>query len=217
MIYPFPLKNRLSPDIFYEKYKCEFWPPGCPQCTATLHKWEEERKIFNGFNWTRSIFNWGDWLVPNYWWNKKVKQINWPIGHHNEAANANGWGEFVLLNSNCLPNMRTSPSSWESGNCMQFSIEGGCPQVSLDNKPNRDTTRSADIHNLLVPPSKLELVNTETSVTLKAGSERSLSCRTRNARPQAKIVWYMGEHKILDQGNILSILIIHILYVIYYI
>ena len=88
---------------------------------------------------------------------------------------------------------------------MQFSIEAGCPQVSLDNKPNRDASRSADINNLLVPPSKLELVNTETSVTLKAGSERSLSCRTRNARPQAKIVWYQGDHKIVDQGIFESI------------
>merc|ERR1719336_598419 len=26
-----------------------------------------------------------------------------------------------------------------------------------------------------------------------------MSCRARNARPQAKIVWYMGDNKILDQ------------------
>ena len=57
------------------------------------------------------------------------------------------------------------------------------------------------LENISVPPSKLELVNTETTVTLHAGSEKSLTCRARNARPQAKIVWYLGEEKIVDQGR----------------
>ena len=38
-------------------------------------------------------------------------------------------------------------------------------------------------------------------MTLHAGSEKSLTCRARNARPQAKIVWYLGEEKIVDQGR----------------
>ena len=45
------------------------------------------------------------------------------------------------------------------------------------------------------------MVNTETTVTLHAGSEKSLTCRARNARPQAKIVWFLGEEKIVDQGR----------------
>ena len=38
-------------------------------------------------------------------------------------------------------------------------------------------------------------------MTLHAGSEKSLTCRARNARPQAKIVWFLGEEKIVDQGR----------------
>ena len=45
------------------------------------------------------------------------------------------------------------------------------------------------------------MVNTESTVTLHAGSEKSLTCRARNARPQAKIVWFLGEEKIVDQGR----------------
>ena len=56
-----------------------------------------------------------------------------------------------------------------------------------------------------VPPSKLELVHSEASISLNAGAERQLSCRARDARPQAKIVWYQGDHKIVDQGIFESI------------
>lgn len=55
----------------------------------------------------------------------------------------------------------------------------------------------------LVPPSKLELMNTDATVSMNAGTERQLSCRARDARPQAKIVWYQGDMKIVDQGRVL--------------
>ena len=55
----------------------------------------------------------------------------------------------------------------------------------------------------LVPPSKLELMNTDATVSVNAGTERQLSCRARDARPQAKIVWYQGDMKIVDQGRVL--------------
>ena len=81
----------------------------------------------------------------------------------------------LLCNNNCLPN---TPSS-----------------------SNKATLFFLKSENISVPPSKLELVNTESTVTLHAGSEKSLTCRARNARPQAKIVWYLGEEKIVDQGR----------------
>ena len=52
-----------------------------------------------------------------------------------------------------------------------------------------------------MPPSKLELINTDAALSLNSGTERQLSCRARDARPQAKIVWYQGDSKIVDQGK----------------
>ena len=87
-----------------------------------------------------------------------------------------------------------------------------CSNNCLPNTPSRSDIISSSgrqslvnitikIENISVPPSKLELVNTENTVTLHAGSEKSLTCRARNARPQAKIVWFLGEEKIVDQGR----------------
>ena len=58
-------------------------------------------------------------------------------------------------------------------------------------------------HTLLfsVPPSKLELINTDSGIAVNAGTERQISCRARDARPQARIVWYQGDKKIVDQGQ----------------
>ena len=55
--------------------------------------------------------------------------------------------------------------------------------------------------HVTVPPSKLELINTDAALSLNSGTERQLSCRARDARPQAKIVWYQGDSKIVDQGE----------------
>ena len=55
-----------------------------------------------------------------------------------------------------------------------------------------------------VPPSKLELINTDPGIAVNAGTERQISCRARDARPQARIVWYQGDKKIVDQGQVLS-------------
>ena len=52
-----------------------------------------------------------------------------------------------------------------------------------------------------VPPSKLELINTDPGIAVNAGTERQISCRARDARPQARIVWYQGDKKIVDQGQ----------------
>ena len=40
---------------------------------------------------------------------------------------------------------------------------------------------------------------------MNAGTEKQLSCRASGAKPQAKIVWYHGHNKILDQGTLSSI------------
>ena len=53
-----------------------------------------------------------------------------------------------------------------------------------------------------MPPSRLELMNTDSSISLNSGGVRQLSCRARDARPQAKIVWYQGDHKIDDLGEL---------------
>ena len=42
---------------------------------------------------------------------------------------------------------------------------------------------------------------------MNAGTEKQLSCRASGAKPQAKIVWYHGHNKILDQGTLSSLLI----------
>ena len=55
--------------------------------------------------------------------------------------------------------------------------------------------------SFLVPPSKLELINTDPGIAVNAGTERQISCRARDARPQARIVWYQGDKKIVDQGK----------------
>ena len=52
-----------------------------------------------------------------------------------------------------------------------------------------------------VPPSRVELIGTEQRISMNAGTEKQLSCRASGAKPQAKIVWYHGHNKILDQGN----------------
>ena len=54
-----------------------------------------------------------------------------------------------------------------------------------------------------MPPAKLELINTERKISMNAGTERQISCRANGAKPQAKIVWYHGNKKIIDQGKIL--------------
>merc|ERR1712013_644085 len=39
----------------------------------------------------------------------------------------------------------------------------------------------------------------ERRISMNAGTEKQLSCRASGAKPQAKIVWYHGHNKILDQ------------------
>merc|ERR1719391_156271 len=51
----------------------------------------------------------------------------------------------------------------------------------------------------IVPPERVELVSTERRVSLHAGGEQHLSCRARGAKPPAKIFWYHGNTRILDQ------------------
>jgi len=72
-------------------------------------------------------------------------------------------------------------------------------QVSPDNQNQHEALRAKASLNVLVPPSKLELVNTDASISIKAGEEYQLTCRARDAKPTAKIVWYQGDHKIVDQ------------------
>ena len=101
---------------------------------------------------------------------------------------------LLLVNSNCL-------SSTESFHLHEKPLYAVLLQVAPNNKQIRFILQGHEIL-FLVPPSHLELVNTKPVLTLNAGSVRAMSCRARNARPQAKIVWYMGDNKILDQGQI---------------
>lgn len=72
-------------------------------------------------------------------------------------------------------------------------------QVSPDTGNNHKMIRAAASLNVIVPPEKMELVDTETSVSLHSGTEQALSCRASGAKPPAKIVWYHGHNRILDQ------------------
>lgn len=101
---------------------------------------------------------------------------------------------LLLVNSNCL-------SSTESFHLHEKALYAVLASSAPDNKQIKLTLQGHEIL-FLVPPSHLELVNTKPVLTLNAGSVRAMSCRARNARPQAKIVWYMGDNKILDQGQL---------------
>lgn len=72
-------------------------------------------------------------------------------------------------------------------------------QVSPDHQNQHEALRARAFLNVLVPPSKLELINTDSGIAVNAGTERQISCRARDARPQARIVWYQGDKKIVDQ------------------
>jgi len=59
--------------------------------------------------------------------------------------------------------------------------------------------RSSAFVNIIVPPEKLELFNTEPTVAMAAGTMKEMSCRTKGAKPRAKITWFHGPNRILDQ------------------
>ena len=150
--------------------------------------YKKKRIIFNGLNWPKAISMEFPFIVKNC-----SQNVCWPqppSSSRNILVTGYHWGcgriAALFCNNNCLPN---TPSSSDI-----ISSSGRQPLVNK-------TIKIEILENISVPPSKLELVNTETTVTLHAGSEKSLTCRARNARPQAKIVWYLGEEKIVDQGR----------------
>jgi len=72
-------------------------------------------------------------------------------------------------------------------------------QVSPDINNKHQMIRAAATLDVIVPPDRVELVSTERRVSLHAGGEQHLSCRARGAKPPAKIFWYHGNTRILDQ------------------
>jgi len=72
-------------------------------------------------------------------------------------------------------------------------------QVSPDHSNAHQALRARATLNVIVPPSRVELIGTEQRISMNAGTEKQLSCRASGAKPQAKIVWYHGHNKILDQ------------------
>lgn len=66
-------------------------------------------------------------------------------------------------------------------------------------KQQHKEIRARAFVNVLVPPETLELFNTEPTVEMAAGTMKEMSCRTRGAKPRAKIFWFHGRNRILDQ------------------
>jgi len=103
--------------------------------------------------------------------------------------------------SKCAPRGNTNKGEYhlyvedvELGRYNEFEC-----QVSPDHSNAHQALRARATLNVIVPPSRVELVGTERRISMNAGTEKQLSCRASGAKPQAKIVWYHGHNKILDQ------------------
>lgn len=103
--------------------------------------------------------------------------------------------------SKCAPRGNTNKGEYhlyvedvELGRYNEFEC-----QVSPDHSNEHQALRARATLNVIVPPSRVELVGTDHRISMNAGTEKQLSCRASGAKPQAKIVWYHGHNKILDQ------------------